>query len=183
MRLESKLVMVSALLLFLTSACTAQKKASKKMEKQTQEQAVKRQIAPDFELLDQNGTKHKLSSYRGKKVLVYFYPMDDTPGCTVEACTLRDSYDELLALNLQIFGVSPDSVESHKKFATKHKLPFTLLSDPKKEVIQIYGANGGMWTKRISYLIDEEGYILKAYPNVDPSNHAGQIYNDIKATI
>lgn len=135
--------------------------------------------APDFELQDQNGKIHKLSDYKGSRVLVYFYPKDDTPGCTKEACSIRDAYADFSKLNLVIIGISADSVESHKKFAEKYHLPFTLLADTNKTVIKAYDADG-LFTKRISYLINEEGDIIKEYPNVDPATHAAEIYEDLK---
>ena len=135
--------------------------------------------APDFSLLDQNGTNHNLSSYLGKIVLIYFYPKDDTPGCTKEACGIRDSYDEFEKLDVVVFGISPDSPESHAEFIQKYNLPFILLSDHRKEMIAEYGADGIM-TKRISYLIGKDGYILKTYPKVDPTSHAEEILNDVK---
>lgn len=135
--------------------------------------------APDFELLDQDGNTHKLSSYLGKKVLVYFYPKDNTPGCTAEACALRDSFNELQTKNLKIFGISADTVESHKKFAQEHGLPFTLLADPEKKAVSLYKANGKLFVSRISYLIDEEGKIMKIYPSVNPLNHASEILSDL----
>ncbi len=135
--------------------------------------------APDFELPDQDGNLHKLSSYLGKKILIYFYPKDNTPGCTVEACALRDNFNELKQKNLEIFGVSADTVQSHKKFAQEHGLPFTLLADPQKEVIKLYGANGKLFVSRISYLLDEEGKVLKVYPNVNPLSHASEILGAI----
>lgn len=136
-------------------------------------------LAPDFTLMDQDGKSHTLSQYKGKNVLVYFYPMDDTPGCTKEACSIRDSYQELTKLDLQVFGISPDSIESHKKFAEKYKLPFTLLSDPNKEVVGKYDADGA-WVQRISYLINKEGEIIKTYPKVSPATHAAEIYEDLR---
>lgn len=136
--------------------------------------------APEFSLLDQNSEEQKLSDYRGQKVLVYFYPKDDTPGCTKEACGIRDNYGEFEELGVKVFGVSHDSPESHQKFTEKHNLPFTLLSDPEKEMIKAYGA-GGMMTRRVSYLIDENGVVLKYYPKVDPTSHGTEILNDIKS--
>ena len=136
-------------------------------------------LAPDFELPDQDANLHKLSSYRGKKVLIYFYPKDNTPGCTAEACSLRDNFNELKEKNLVIFGISADTVESHKKFAEEHGLPFTLLADPEKKVVQLYNANGKLFVSRISYLIDEEGKIQKLYPKVNPLDHANQIMADL----
>lgn len=139
--------------------------------------------APDFKLPDQNNKKHSLSDYRGSLVLIYFYPKDDTPGCTVEACAIRDAYKDFEIAGIQVFGISKDSPESHKKFADKYDLPFTLLSDPKREVIEKYGATkkifGSLGTKRISYLIGKDGKILKVYPKVDPTTHGGQILKDV----
>lgn len=134
--------------------------------------------APDFKLLDQNGVEHSLSDYAGKTVLIYFYPKDDTPGCTKEACAIRDNHDRFADLNVKVFGVSHDTPESHKKFIEKYNLPFDLLSDPKKEMITAYGA-GGMMTRRVSYLIDGNGVVLKYYPKVDPVSHAEEILADV----
>ncbi len=137
--------------------------------------------APDFKLLDQEGKEHLLSNYHDSYVLVYFYPKDDTPGCTKEACTIRDMYKDFESNGVKVFGISADSVESHKEFAEKYGLPFTILSDPKKEIIKAYGANGTLWTKRISYLLGPENIILKTYPQVDPAHHGAEILKDIYA--
>src|SRR3989344_3240945 len=102
------------------------------------------QKAPDFVLLDQNGKKHKLSDYRGKWVLVYFYPKDDTPGCIVEACMIRDNFPDFKKLEATVLGVSVDSVKSHKKFVEKHELPFILLADEEKKTVKKYG----VWQKK-----------------------------------
>lgn len=144
-------------------------------------------IAPEFTLLDQDGREQTLSSYRGQTVLLYFYPKDDTPGCTKEACTIADAYHDFKRLGVTVFGVSADSPESHKAFAEKYELPFRLLSDPNHEVIKAYDAYSeadlgeglGIHTKRISYLIDTEGKILKVYPEVDPATHAVEILKDL----
>jgi peroxiredoxin Q/BCP len=138
-------------------------------------------IAPNFKLLGQSGVERSLSDHRGSYVLVYFYPKDDTAGCTKEACSIRDVYGDFQSNGVVVFGISSDSIESHKKFVEKYKLPFTLLSDPKKEVIKIYGANGALGTKRISYLVDPGGVIEKVYPNVNPSHHGAEILKDIYA--
>lgn len=139
--------------------------------------------APDFTLLDQNGKEHSLSDYKGQLVLIYFYPKDDTPGCTIEACTIRDAYKDFERAGIKVFGISKDSVESHKKFADKYELPFTLLSDTKREVITKYDALkkifGNVGTKRISYLIGKDGKVLKVYPKVDPTTHGGEILKDV----
>ena len=133
--------------------------------------------APDFTLLDENNTEHQLKNYLGQYVLVYFYPKDDTPGCTVEACTIRDNFEGFKKRNIKVFGLSPDSVQSHKKFVEKYHLPFTLLSDKEKTVAKLYGADG-FFVKRISFLIDPEGNIIKEYPKVSPSTHAKDILLD-----
>jgi thioredoxin-dependent peroxiredoxin len=145
-------------------------------------------VAPDFTLQDQNGTYVSLHDYHETYTLVYFYPKDDTPGCTKEACTIAEVYDEFEALNITVLGISKDSPKSHKKFAEKYKLPFRLLSDSEGEMIEEYGAwqNKSMFGRsfmgvaRISYLIDGEGVIVKVYPNVDPAAHALQILKDVK---
>lgn len=136
-------------------------------------------IAPDFELVDQNNKKHQLSSYKGKYVLLYFYPKDDTPGCTMEACNIRDNYAAFKQSKLIVFGISADTPVSHTKFAKKYALPFTLLADPNKGVIKAYDA-GGIFTKRISYLIGPNREILKRYVKVDPKTHATQVLEDLK---
>ncbi len=141
------------------------------------------QKAPDFTLPDQDGKEHTLSDYQGELVLIYFYPKDDTPGCTKEACAIRDVYGDFKRAGVHVFGVSKDSVASHKKFEKKYKLPFTLLADTEREVIKKYDATkpifGSVGTKRISYLVGADGKILKVYPNVDPTTHAGEILKDI----
>ena len=133
--------------------------------------------APDFTLVDQNNTSHTLSNYSEQYVLIYFYPKDDTPGCTKEACMIRDSYLGFEERKIKVFGISPDSTESHKKFIEKYHLPFTLLSDENKHVAKLYEADG-VFLKRISYLIAPGGKMLKRYLNVDPANHAQEILAD-----
>src|SRR3989344_3369509 len=128
--------------------------------------------APDFKLADQNGKIRTLSEHKGKYVLIYFYPKDDTPGCTKEACAIRDLNDGFEQNDIKVFGVSADTPESHKAFAEKYSLPFTLLSDAKKEVIYAYGAKSEAGTKRISYLVGPDGVVVKSYPSVDPVSHA-----------
>jgi peroxiredoxin Q/BCP len=135
--------------------------------------------APDFKLLDQDGKEHSLANHRGAYVLIYFYPKDDTAGCTKEACVIRDMYKDFESNGVKVFGVSADSVESHKKFADKYQLPFTLLSDSTKETIKAYGADGTLFSKRISYLVGPDGLIVKAYPKVDPAHHGAEILKDI----
>jgi peroxiredoxin Q/BCP len=146
------------------------------------------QLAIDFVLPDQNGKLHKLSDYKGKWILLYFYPKDDTPGCTKEACVIRDAFPNFKKLKAIVFGISVDSIESHKKFAQKYNLPFTLLSDEKKEVVKKYGVWGKkifmgrsyMGTKRTSFLINPEFKIVKIYENVKPEIHADEVLNDLK---
>lgn len=146
------------------------------------------QLAPDFTLPDGNGKMHNLSDYKGKWVLLYFYPKDDTPGCTKEACGIRDDFFGFEKLNAAVLGVSADSPESHKKFALKYKLPFVLLSDEKKEIIKKYGVLGEkkimgrkfIGIKRTSFLINPKGKILKVYKNVDPKIHSKEVLNDLK---
>ena len=135
--------------------------------------------APDFKLKDQNGTEHSLSYHRGNYVLIYFYPKDDTPGCTKEACVIRDMYKDFEMNGVKVFGISADSIESHHAFAEKYGLPFSLLSDPDKKVIRAYGAEGTVFNKRISYLIGPDGLIAKTYPEVDPAHHGADILKDI----
>ena len=132
----------------------------------------------DFTLFDQDNVAHKLSDYSNGKVLLYFYPKDDTPGCTKEACTITAVYDDFKKAGITVLGVSSDSPESHKKFKEKYNIPFTLLSDLDKKVIKDYGADSILYTKRISYLI-ENGVIVKTYPKVDPANHAMEILDQM----
>jgi len=145
------------------------------------------QKAPEFSLLDQNSKEHHLHDYLGKKVLLYFYPKDDTPGCTTEACNFRDNIESLSNLGLIILGVSADSVKSHKKFEEKYKLPFPLLSDESRVVCEAYD----VWQKkkfmgreymgivRNSFLIDEKGNIAKIYEDVKPKEHVSEVSGDL----
>ena len=137
--------------------------------------------APSFALSDEHGETHLLSECEGKWTLIYFYPKDDTPGCTKEACVIRDVYHDFERMGVGVFGVSRDTSESHRAFKAKYQLPFTLLSDESGEMIRAYEAQdeetGG--TKRISYLIAPDLTIAKAYPNVDPANHAVEILKDV----
>lgn len=147
--------------------------------------------APAFTLPDQDGKNHSLSEYRGKWVLMYFYPKDDTPGCTIEACTFRDQFKDFNTIGVVILGVSTDSVASHKKFANAYKLPFTLLADEHKEVVGKYGVFGEkkfigrtyMGTKRTSFLIDPFGKIAKVYEKVKPEKHAKEVIADMQTLV
>lgn len=136
--------------------------------------------APDFKLPDKDNNMHSLSDYMGKWVVLYFYPKDDTPGCTKEAASFRDNIDKFKSLNVEVLGISSDTTESHKKFIDKFDLNITLLSDVKKEVIDKYHAKG-IIPKRISYLINPEGVIEKVYPKVNLSMHAQEILNDLQS--
>ena len=135
--------------------------------------------APDFQVKDDSGKIRTLAEFRGKKVVLYFYPKDNTPGCTKEACSFRDGYSTLQDAGIVILGVSFDSPESHRKFKDKQKLPFILLSDEKKEVADAYGASGGLLgallAKRYTYLIDEDGKIVHIFKKVDVKNHAEEV--------
>lgn len=145
--------------------------------------------APTFSLPDQNGIVHSLSQYKGKKVLLYFYPKDDTPGCTVEACSFRDNLARLQSHGIVVLGVSADSTESHKKFEEKHQLNFPLLADTEKEVVQAYGVlqEKSMFGKtfmgihRDSFLIDEEGNIIKHFKKVKPAQHVQEVLDVLES--
>ena len=139
--------------------------------------------APDFSLPDETGVIHTLSQYSGRNVVLYFYPKDDTPGCTTEACNFRDDYSTYVDSNVVILGVSPDSPKSHARFKAKYQLPFSLLSDEDHKVLELYGAWGKkkMYGKeydgvlRTTYLIGKDGKILKVFENVKPADHSAEI--------
>jgi peroxiredoxin Q/BCP len=139
--------------------------------------------APEFALKNQNGQIVRLSEQRGKFVLIYFYPKDDTPGCTKEACNFRDEYSEIKKLNAVVFGISKQDEKSHQKFIAKHKLPFDLLVDSDGEVAKAYGV-GTMpvigFHKRQSVLIGPDGKVLHFYGDVDPAKHVSEVIADIK---
>ncbi|RJQ15591.1 thioredoxin-dependent thiol peroxidase [Candidatus Woesearchaeota archaeon] len=138
---------------------------------------------PDFALKDQHGKVHKFSDYKGKKIILYFYPKDDTPGCTKEACGFRDAFALFKKHNAVILGISADDEVSHKTFAEKYDLPFTLLSDPEKKVIEQFGVwkEKSMYGKtffgivRTTFLMDEQGVVKKIFPKVNPEEHAKEI--------
>lgn len=144
--------------------------------------------APDFKAEDQDGREVTLSSLLGKKTVLYFYPKDNTPGCTAEACSLRDGRDDLAEKGFTIVGVSPDSVKSHLNFKAKHNLNFTLLSDPDKTIAEAYGVWGekkfmgrtSMGIKRTTFVIDGEGVIERIFDKVDTRNHWEQILASYK---
>jgi len=141
--------------------------------------------APQFKGIDQNGNKITLDDFKGKKLILYFYPKDNTPGCTAEACNLRDNYETLLKSGYAIVGVSPDTEKSHKGFAGKYSLPFPLIADTAKEILNDYGVWGEkqMYGKsyfgviRTTFIIDEKGFIEKVITKVDTSGHTEQIFN------
>lgn len=143
--------------------------------------------APDFHLPDQEGNIHTLSSYKGRWVFLFFYPKDDTPGCTKEACGVRDVYAEFQKLNVMVFGISVDPIAKHQKFIEKYELPYTLLSDESKDVVEKYGVWGKkkfmgreyMGTMRMSFLIDPSGHISKVYKKVKPEAHAKEVLEDL----
>lgn len=144
--------------------------------------------AKEFNLPGESGKVHKLSDYKGRWLVLYFYPKDDTPGCTKEACGFRDGLRQLEKLGVVVLGVSKDSPKSHQKFKEKYHLNFLLLSDESKEVLQAYGAWGEksfmgrkfMGTLRKTYLIDPQGEVKKIYEKVDPTKHAAEILADVK---
>ncbi len=139
--------------------------------------------APDFELPDENGKLHKLSDYKGKFVVLYFYPKDDTPGCTTEACGFRDNYTAYTKAGAVILGVSPDSSKSHTKFKTKFELPFTLLADEGHKVCELYGAWGHKklmgreydGVLRTTFVIAPDGMIRKVFEGVKPDGHSTEV--------
>ena len=141
--------------------------------------------APDFKLVDQDGNERMLKDFAGSWLVIYFYPKDDTPGCTVEACSLRDANDELIALGAQVIGISKDDEDSHRKFKAKHKLNFTLLSDPTGKTIEAYGAwgpkiFGKVGINRKTFIISPDAEIVKTYGRVTPLGHGNQIIGDLK---
>ena len=143
-------------------------------------------IAPEFTLKDKDGKEVSLSDFRGRKVILYFYPKDNTPGCTKEACSFRDKKEELDTEGFTVIGISKDSEKSHQRFAEKHNLSFTLLSDEDTSTIQAYEAWGEkslygkryMGIIRMTYVIDEDGIIIKAYDKVKVATHAEDILKD-----
>jgi len=150
-------------------------------------QLTEGQKAPDFKAKDQNGNAVSLKDFHGKKVVLYFYPEDDTPTCTIEACNLRDNYTDLKKTGLVVLGVSPDDKKKHKKFEEKYDLPFTLLEDPEKKIIDKYGVWGEknlygrkyMGLHRTTFLIDENGIIFKIFKKPKSKIHSEEILKAI----
>lgn len=148
------------------------------------------EMAPDFELQTDSAESVRLSDFRGKPVILYFYPKDNTPGCTKEACGIRDAWGELERRGAVVLGVSADSVTSHERFKAKYRLPFTLLADSEHEVAELYGAwqpkrfagKSFLGVVRSTFLIDAEGKIAKVWPKVDPSKHAAWVLAELPAS-
>ena len=145
--------------------------------------------APDFELTADDGSTVRLSELRGQPVVLYFYPKDDTPGCTTEACEFRDAYDVYRKRGAEVLGVSPDDVASHEKFKSKYELPFTLLADPDHEVAEKYGVWGErkyagktyMGINRSTFVIDRDGNVARAMLGIKPAGHAEEVLNALPA--
>ena len=141
--------------------------------------------APTFKLQDQNGDWHTLGDYKGKYVVLFFYPKDGTPGCTTEACNFRDNIFAFDDLNTQILGISLDDVDSHKEFSEKYSLPYPILADVEKESAVDYGVLGKFMmmtiTKRESFIIDPDGLIVKHYKNVDPDKHTDEVIEELRS--
>ncbi len=141
---------------------------------------------PHFSLKDQNGTDFDSSVLVGKKpFVIYFYPKDDTPGCTKEACSFRDSYEDFTALGAEVIGISSDSERSHRKFASKHQLPFILLSDPKKKVSKLFGIKNyvfGLVPGRETYVFDKEGKVIMAFNSINATEHIKKALSALKTT-
>ena len=147
------------------------------------------QKAPEFSLVDNEGQAHRLSDYQGQTIVVYFYPKDDTPGCTKEACSFRDSYEDYRKAGVEIIGISPDSEKSHSKFKKKHDLRFVLLSDPEHQVCEAFGVWGlkKMYGReyegvfRTTFIIGPDGTIKRVFENVKPSDHSEEVLAEVLA--
>jgi thioredoxin-dependent peroxiredoxin len=145
-------------------------------------------LAPTLALPDETGKVRKLSEFRGSWLLLYFYPKDDTPGCTIEACAIRDQFKDFKKIGAAVIGISTDGVESHRRFKDAYQLPFTLLADAEKKAVKAYGVWGKkmmmgrsyMGTRRTSFLIDPKGKVRKVYENVKPPKHAAEVIADLK---
>jgi len=143
--------------------------------------------APEFNLTDSEGNQHRLSDYEGETIVVYFYPKDDTPGCTKEACSFRDAYADFKEAGVEVIGISPDTEKSHRKFANKYDLPFTLLSDPDHQISEAYGVWGlkkymgreyeGIY--RTTFIIGPDGEIKRVFENVKPSDHSQEVLEEV----
>lgn len=137
--------------------------------------------APGFSGVDQHGDEVSLADFSGQRVVLYFYPKDNTPGCTKEACSFRDRFDAFTAEDIAVIGVSADSVDSHQSFADKYDLPFSLIADPEKDIIDAYDVRGAFGNaKRVTYVIGEDGSIEQVYTDVDTEQHAKDILADLE---
>ncbi len=139
--------------------------------------------APDFTAITGKGETVCLSDFRGKKVVLYFYPKDDTPGCAVEGCGFRDLYQKIRALRVEVLGISVDSVDSHNMFAQKYSLPFPLVADVDKKIVEMYGVYNERWkmARRVTFLVDEAGNISRVFDPVKPDAHAKEVLGALKA--
>lgn len=181
----NKAILITTICLTFALLCEA--RSTKKMPKviKSHGSAQVGKKAPQFELRNEEGNSVKLSDYAGKKVALYFYPMDNTYGCTKQACSLRDGYNDLKQAGITIVGVSADSVAKHSAFKRKQHLPFTLLSDNKQEVAELYGVKHSwllswMGPQRITFLINEKGEIVKIIENIHLKDHAQQVIEAFK---
>lgn len=136
--------------------------------------------APDFRLVDQDGLERSVAQEKGKWLVLYFYPKDDTPGCITEAKAFRDSFNKLSKLGVSVMGISSDSETSHRRFAAKYGINFPILSDVDREAIKNYEANGLFGAKRVSYLISPDGMVYRSYDKVNPDNHVDQVVRDLE---
>ncbi|MEM0155319.1 MAG: peroxiredoxin [Thermoplasmataceae archaeon] len=136
--------------------------------------------APDFVSADQMGREVRLSQFKGKPVVLYFYPKDDTPGCTVEACNFRDNNEEFEKKGVKVLGVSVDTPQSHKKFQDKFGLNFTLVADHSKEISQKYNVLSGSTARRVTYIISKDGKVAHIYPKVTPKDHATEVMSKLR---
>jgi thioredoxin-dependent peroxiredoxin len=139
--------------------------------------------APDFELVGDDGGKVRLSEFRGRRVVVYFYPLDDSPGCTTQACGFRDEYPQIEEENAVVLGISPDSLESHRKFKTKHNLPFRLLVDSGHRVAELYGVWGGSRNVRSHFVVDERGRLADVRVNVSPEESVRAALDSLRVKV
>jgi thioredoxin-dependent peroxiredoxin len=168
---------------FTNCSICSQRSNTQIKERQLIQMVKEGSTAPAFKTTDANGEAVNLKDYRGQKVVLYFYPKDDTPGCTKEACSFRDSFSKFKKQGIVVLGVSPDSEASHKKFAAKYKLPFTLLADKDRSISETYGVYGEkkfmgrtyMGVHRTTFLIDEKGKIKKVFEKVKPDEHASEV--------
>ena len=181
----------SAIVFYLGAVTIKWRRVMTKTAKSADGSLIEGKKAPDFALKDDNGETVKLSELKGKTVVLYFYPKDDTPGCTKEACSFRDGFKEIQKKGAVILGVSPDSVGSHKKFKEKFKLNFPLLSDDEKKVVNAYGVwkqkslygRKYMGTARVTFVINEAGIIEEVIEKVNTKNHSAQILQDEKEKV